>query len=938
MFITAKTLAIAPSSVNSCNPDYQTRPARPGPGFLHHILCFFLLSLAVTCITVSAAPVLVIDQTTDKFSLTRHADIIDDPDANSGIDAILLPDRLNQFAPVDLSSRSAIQDYSNHFWLRFSVHNPSDQTVTLWLTANHNTIAAFNLYRLGKEKRYTPTPDALFQDPELAPILKSLEIPARSTVTYLAQIHTQGQQALNINLARPATFLPEQINRAILFSLALGILGLTAFINLLLALYRKSPLFLFNSCYILANTGIQAAGLGLPRSWLHNFGELQHTITATLFYISTAAALMCAQEYIRSSHNFNHFYLWLKKASYFNLFFGLLVIFLSDTWGVMVLLPFSLALPVILASFFDAYRRHNDRIALALGIVIAVSASVFVLLVLFRTTSFSLDALIDPRVLYLFVVHALVISTLFIIREYSSLHNELEQKLVMQIHEARNRAQNDLLQEMSGDMQTPLSGILGMADLLRSSSLTAEQHAKVDAIKNSGQALLNKIADIHYRVQLEHSSEHVRKSPFELPLLLDNCINSFRLSAETRNIELILQIQPDISPIVRGDEYRLRQIIIQLLQTAIQSTEQGQVLLKVSRNATDHDIIYFSIADTGKGIPQDRIMHLSRTQKSSNPLKNTGLDTASQLLGQLKSELMIDSIEGEGTTYSFLLRMPAVEQNPRKYHEPEDILHYKRVMIVDDNHTTCKVLKQLASSWGMQVAEVHSAAEALAMYRAKHNIGETFDAIIVDYDMPQVSGMEVAEKITLEAREKQPVIIMLAGISQSPAEHHAKQKGVDIVLNKPVSQKLLKLTLYNLFQMRLKTVSPVSTQKKLHILVADDNDVIRSVISRMMETLNIEHRMVSDGKMAVEAAKKETFDIILMDCEMPFMSGFEATEKIHDWQREKHQELTPVIALTAYTLGEHRQRSIAAGMVDFLEKPINMTELEAVLQRYRKNP
>jgi CheY-like chemotaxis protein len=897
-----------------------------------------LLLTVAFCHLALAAPVILINEDTQTIHLNNHVDILDNPNHHITIDSILHGSIVNQFAPIDLTFRHSLKNFSNNFWLRFAINNTSKKAQIVWLTGNHSAIKTLEGYKTSDKTSVDSINNALFWHSGLAPILKSIEIPAQSNITVFLDVNIITYHSLNLKLITPSAFLPQHMKHSIIFSFALGVLTMLVVINTFFGLYRKNTLFVFFSCYILANALIHTTGLGMPQVLFTHFGEWQHTATTTLFYLAITAALLCTQKYIQSTHSHNKNYTLLTYIQYVNAALYFTIFFFVDAYAMLIPLPLFLAFPAILSAFFYCYKKHNDIIALWIFITLSISGIIFIPFMFLKNPIFSLDLLFDPLFVYLLVFQSTILTVLFIIHDYIYLSNTFHKNLTSHIANSKHLAKNELLQEFSGDMQTPLSGILGMADLLKSSSLTAEQHSKVDAIKKSGQALMNKISDINYRVQLEQNSAHIRKSPFELSLLLENCISSFQMSAENKNIELILHIRSDIPTIVKGDEYRLRQIIMQLIDNAIKNTEQGEVLVRVSKNATDNDVIYFSIHDTGKGIAKDNISKLNKSLSDYNKnIKNIGIPTTHELLNQLKSELYVDSVEGEGSTFSFSLNLPAVDHNNNSTTHNDETLKYKNILIVDDNHTSCKVLKQQALSWGMKVAESHSGNEALAIYRAKKNLGETFDAVIVDYDMPHVSGIEVAEKITLEAKENQPIIIMLASLTQSPPEYIAKQAGVDTVLNKPASQKLLRLTLCNLIRIKEKSTSslPLDNALKLHVLIADDNDVIRSVISKMMESLGINYKMVSDGRLALDAAKKETFDVILMDCEMPFMDGFEATQKIHAWQKERHQNLTPIIALTAYTLGEHKNKSIESGMVDYLEKPINMPELEAVLKRYQ---
>jgi two-component system, sensor histidine kinase RetS len=936
MFIIAKILAIALSSANKCNTRHFILPvARWGIRLSVFLLVFILGKSAL----VYAAPVIAVNEQTSRFNLARHVDILENSAHTINIDQILTTRLIHEFAPADLASNDSLASISPIFWLRFSLNNTSDKTQVFWLSANNTAIESLVLYQLpvNNPLQYTIARDAPIQNNDYAPVLKEIVIPAHSSMSYLVDIHAITKNSISMELIKPENFLPEHIQRSRLFSFFLGLLTMMSAISLFVAILRKSMLFMHFSGLLLAYIGIVMVNSGIPKPLFSHFAEWQNAALVSFFYLLTSLLLITTREYVKSCGTYNKHLAYIGYAQLFNTAACVVIVFWDSIYTPILLAPLMLSLPVILSALYSCYKNNNDHWALWIAILILSCAGISNAYLLINTNVFSLAIINDPFIIFVIIIETAVTLAILIARENQLIQDEFNKQQISSSQLLKHRAQNDLMQEVSRDMQTPLSGILGMADLLKSSSLTAEQYGKVDTIKNSGQALLNKISDIYFRIQLEKNVAGIRKSPFELILLMENCMAGFQLPAEINNTELILQIQPDVPAIVKGDEYRLRQIIIQLLENAVKNTKQGEVLVRLSRNANNADLIEFSIEDTGRGISEDKISLLKKSLKNAVADHNKpGIDTVKELLSHLKSALFIQSIEGEGSIFSFSLNLPAVQTSTEKDPLMDGILNNKRLLIVDDNHTSSKVIKQQASQWGMKVAEAHTGNEAVAMFRAKQNLGETFDAVIVDYDMPQVSGIEVAEKISLDA-DSRPIIIMLAGLSQSPPAAIAKQAGIDVVLNKPASQKLLQLTLCNLFQINKKHDGNVHLHNtlKLRLLVADDNDVIRSVISKMMDSLNVEYKMVSDGKLAFDAVKKERFDVILMDCEMPFMNGFEATEHIHQWQREKHQQLTPVIALTAYTLGEHKTRSIAAGMADYLEKPINMNELEAVLQRYR---
>ena len=943
MFIIVRILHIVLSSVNRIDKFHL--PAGKLSSWLS--LCTFLFIFLGSSASLGS-PIIVIDETIENLSLAQYVDILDDSDQLISPDQILGSSLVNQFSPVDLSDRLALSEYSTNFWLRFSIHNTSSQPLLFWLYANDSSVRDLSVYVINsqgkqannhEEQAYNLAKDALFQDEYHTPILKEISVPAKSTTTYLAKLNTVNKHTSDFKLIKSDKFLAQQIKTSRLFSFGLGILCFIAFTSLFFALYRKSQVFLYYSCFVLSHIGIEATGIGIPRNWYPNFSEWQYPAIFCFYYLATATGIMGVQHYIKSKNTYTRHFLFLTLAQYFNFFSCLILFLIIDVNSPFILLPIIIAVPVILGAYHYCVVKHNDKIALGLSFVIIFGGIMMASAFFFSDTSFGLHQLITPVMLYAMVIGNTGFCIILIIRELNLIENEYHHKKLIDTSNTKHNAQQELLSEVSHDIRTPISGILGMADLLKLSSLTAKQLEKVDAIKSSGQTLLDKVSEIHYRLQLQKNSASVQKHPFELTLLIETCINSFRVQADTKNIELISHIQSDVPVIVLGDELRLRQIIIKLIENAVKNTNQGEILINVSKLASNPNSIHFSIKDTGRGLTNQELTSLENIDINTDSLNEDklGIPTTRKLLNQLKSELFISSYLGEGSDFSFSLLLPqAAHTSPDTNRVLHKILASKKLLVVDDNHTCCKVLKQQASSWGMKVTEAYNGNEALAMFRAKINLHEPFDAIIVDYDMPGLSGIEVAERILTETDEP-PIMIMLTGLSVAPPDHIAHKAGIATVLTKPSSQKLIRLTLANLFQEQITGHSNMKnslSNKPLRILVAEDNDVSRGVISKMIENFGTECKLVSNGQLALDAVKRERFDLILMDCKMPLMDGYEASKKIHLWQEDKHQKLTPIIALTAYMPEDHKEEREQAGMQGYLEKPIVMAELEAAIKRH----
>lgn len=899
------------------------------------LLCF----LTLFSLPLQAAPVIELKPQQTYIALDTYVDILDDPEQRYSAADLFLPPLALQFGPTDLSSRARLKHYSKHLWLRFSIHNPGNTALQLWLSANDNSIRQITLYQWQPDTASVQLmADAPVREAKIAPLLKQIDIPAQRTASFVLRVETQSPYSFRLALEQPQHFFINSISQASQFSAGLGLLFGMTVLGYIIALFRRSQIFLYQTNYVSSIFLVQLIGLGLARNWLPEHSAIQHAAIFCLIFIGNGASIHATQHYLKSCGCYTKFRSPIHFALNVNMIGFLILLFMVGTYSPMTWLVIAITGPIQISATYYCYRKTRELIPLLITWTRLIGAIAYVMALFLHFDSFNLQQIINPTMLMLLITEAFSVGVLLLAHEFFLFSKENKNQQMLRLNEARQQAQNLVLSDISHDLRTPISGILGMADLLKASSLSAGQQEQVEAVRNAGQALLNKVTELQQRVQLQQGELADQKAPFELALLLEECVGSFQLQAEERNLELILNIQPDVPVIVEGNAIYLRQILLQLISNAVKYTAQGEVVVQVSRQASQPTFINFMIRDTGRGISKQQLAEMQQKSQRHNLDLSLpfGLPVVQELLRRLKSHLNIHSRLGEGSEFSFILHLPAAHNSEQIPLGDSRILQGRKLLVVDDNHTCCRVLKQQAGSWGMQVTEAYDGSEALAMFRARKNLDDPFDAIIIDYDMPHLSGLEVAERISAET-DVPPVIIMLTGLSLAPPEAITRQAGIEVVLNKPASQKLIRLTLSNLLYLHEQgQSSPLLGNHQMRVLIAEDNDVSRRVISKMMERLGVHFKLVSDGQLALDAIKREDFDLILMDCEMPIMNGFDATLSIHEWQQTRHQPLTPVVALTAHVMGEHKARSEAVGMVGYLEKPVQLAELEATINQWRK--
>ncbi|MBV6286539.1 hybrid sensor histidine kinase/response regulator [Pseudomonas aegrilactucae] len=515
---------------------------------------------------------------------------------------------------------------------------------------------------------------------------------------------------------------------------------------------------------------------------------------------------------------------------------------------------------------------------------------------------------------------------------------------------AEINAKAEFLARISHEIRTPMNGVLGMTELLLGTPLSVKQRDYVQTIHSAGNELLTLINEILDISKLESGQIELDDVQFDLNALIEDCLSIFRAKAEQQNIELISFTQPQVPRVISGDPTRLRQALLSLLENALKKTDQGEILLVVALDQRGSSPrLRLAVQDSGEPIPaSERDALLQAELHSQHFLSNNklggllGLVIAKQLIALMQGEFGIKTSHNQGNTLWMTLPL-----DPQRLEQPatdlDGPLRDARVLVVDDNDTCRKVLVQQCSAWGMNVSAVPSGKEALALLRTKAHLRDYFDAVLLDQNMPGMTGMQLAAKIKEDPSLNHDIlIVMLTGITNAPSKVIARNAGVKRILAKPVAGYTLKTTLAEELAQRSKghTVSipapnltaPLDLPGDFRILVAEDNSISTKVIRGMLGKLNLEPDTASNGEEALQAMKARRYDLVLMDCEMPVLDGFSATQQLRAWEAESQCPHTPVVALTAHILAEHKERARQAGMDGHMAKPVELSQLRDLIE------
>ena len=545
------------------------------------------------------------------------------------------------------------------------------------------------------------------------------------------------------------------------------------------------------------------------------------------------------------------------------------------------------------------------------------------------------------------------------VTERKELEHEIMEK--SRLAEEATKAKSEFIANMSHEIRTPLNGIIGMTELAMDTNLDDNQKNIFHTINDEANALQDVINEILDFSKIEARKFDLEEVPFDLRVTIEDVANSFAYRANQQGLDFISFLAPDVPSRLIGDPARLRQIVVNLMGNALKFTHKGEIYLKgeLIEEIEDCAKIRFSVKDTGIGIPEDRQATIfeSFSQADGSTTRKyggTGLGTtiSKQLAEMMGGEIGVESEEGKGSTFWFTALFSRQEKKKQSYATTDFDLNNLKVLVVDDNQTNRFVLMEYLKSWGCLPMEANNGKDALTILRDTASSEDPVKLILTDFQMPEMSGFDLAREVKKMETLKGAPIMVLTSAGKKGDGRSCKEIGINGYLTKPIRQDEMRKAMVSVLGLSIGQEAPPlpalvtrhsvaeDFRKDVQILLVEDYPTNQQIATRHLIKGGYQVDLAEDGMQAVEAYKRKVYNLILMDIQMPIMDGYTATQEIREVEARNLEPSTiqriPIIAMTAHAIKGYREKCLEAGMDDYIAKPLRRKELLAMAEKWTR--
>jgi signal transduction histidine kinase/DNA-binding response OmpR family regulator len=946
------------------------------------ILLFF--SLAIHLLSSSAtAEQINIDLASGSQTLNPGLLYLLDNDQSYQLEQIIHPDTERQ---LNWKTRQQLNEKlfmpSGHYWIKGQLHNPQDKPLTVTLNTEYPGINSATLYSLDSERalttlyKNTGSSHAFTNRP--APhrnLITTLTLPANSDSTLIWQIESRPVFQFRARLWQPETFIEHDQQQQMLYGMLYGILIVMALYNLFLFLSTRQKSYIYYVLYVVSSLYLIGSDQGHTYQYFSPDMAWQKLTVYELVYAFNMCmfAQFCIYFLNLKQHSpqLRKAFRWLAVG--FTVV-ALLVIFSGSLS--MALLGIGLASLIYFTALVAGIIVRSAGVISAGHFIIAIMILVFSIAVnnmaklgLIKSTALTENISSFGTVLML-IFFSLALADLI---NQLQKENKENQRNMAKANEEKIKSRSELLRSqmdrikleqtasqakmesrsksgflatMSNEIRNPVQEISAMTGQLQATELDSEQNQWLNSIEHANQSLLVIINDLRDYAKFEAGEMELVMANFNLESLIDDCISSFSLRATEKELEFIADIEPGIPPVLRGDATKLRRIIFNLLSNAFKFTEHGNILLKVAstgKPAINCVELKFTVKDTGIGLTSEEQQRLFSPFQHSDDNSyaqfggsGLGLSISKQLAELMDGAIGVESESGNGAEFWFTARL-IIDQNPDAtlLREKSDQLTGKKLLLVDANHASTDILIRLLKSWKLQLVHcesVHDAINQLALNQHK----QPFDIVLADYYLVNEDSLAIARYLKQQQQINTSMVLMVTSRSLS---NHASlnNNSIKIVLEKPITNALLHDALIQAATSS-NDIGEIASQlsfdpTNFKVLVAEDNTVNQLVITGLLTKLGIEPDIANNGLEALECYDKQDYDLILMDCEMPEMNGYEASKQIRSKEQHSGRKRVTIVALSAHARSDYLSHAQQVGMDQCMTKPIPSNEMITLLNQ-----